>query len=61
LKSAYILYDDKEIMSNLRYFTKVDGVEKLIGAKANCASTGVKAPKSGYRVRLSWGSKRFKG
>lgn len=61
LKSAYILYDDKPIMKNMRYFNKVRSAKKLVGSQANCASTGVKAPNKGYRVRLLWGSKSFKG
>ena len=62
LRKAYIKYQDKVVMKDITFFSRVKSRTKLKnGTMANCASTGVKAPNGRYSVSLGWpgGRARF--
>lgn len=61
LRRSYIVYEDKKIMRDMTFFNRVKRESKLDGSLANCASTGIKAPKGGYSVNLGWASGSSKG
>lgn len=61
LSRSYVTYDDKKVMKNLNFFAKAKSARKLIGSTANCASTGVKAPRGEYTVWMNLGSGSFPG
>ncbi|HHI71892.1 MAG TPA: hypothetical protein ENJ91_12885 [Rhodobacteraceae bacterium] len=58
LRRAYIIYQDKKIMRDLRYFARVKRRSQLKTATANCRTTGVPAPKARFNVKLGWDAGR---
>ncbi len=61
LRRTYIVLNDTVIMRNMLFFKVAKTESELNTGLANCASTGVKAPKGGYSVRLRWDLGRAKG
>lgn len=57
LRRAFITYQDQKIMRNMTYFARVRTEAALDTAVANCASTGVAAPRT-WSVRLGWDAGR---
>ena len=55
MRRAFVTLEGKKILRDMRFFNIVKTSGSLApGAKANCADTGVKAPKKAYQVYLSW-------
>jgi hypothetical protein len=54
IRRIYVKYEGRKIMTDGRFFARVNIQSSLIGASANCASMGIAAPNGGYRVQLGW-------
>jgi hypothetical protein len=55
MRRAFVTLEGKKILRDLRFFNIVKTSDSLApGATANCANTGVDAPKKAYQVYLSW-------
>ena len=60
LRRAYIEYEGKKIMRDMRFFRKVKRRPREDWSQVNCASTNIKAPRSAYTVYLGWDAGRAK-
>ena len=58
MRKAYVKYNDKKILKDLRFFARVKSRSALKKATANCASTGVPVPRGRYHVELGWDAGR---
>lgn len=61
LSRAFVEYKDRKVMKNMTFFKNAKSMRKLMGSKANCATTGIKAPRGNYEVLLGWPGGSFKG
>lgn len=61
MRTVKIRYQDKIIMRDMSFFARAKRVSQLDKINANCASTGVAAPRGEYTVRLGWDRGSAKG
>ncbi|MEM9523647.1 MAG: hypothetical protein AAF982_06590 [Pseudomonadota bacterium] len=57
----YAVYQGRKIMRGMRFFKRVNSARKFDTTPANCALTGVRAPKAPFRVQLDLDPGRVKG
>jgi hypothetical protein len=53
LRKTHVIYDNKKILKDMRFFAVVKTRKGLDGAVANCATTGVPAPNN-WQLELRW-------
>ena len=61
MRRTYIVYNEQVILRNMLFFRSAKSVSDLNAGNAHCASTGIKAPKGRYNVRLRWDRGSAKG
>lgn len=62
LASMEVLLDGKRIHRNIRFFTKHQSPDSLVGGEAACVSTGVKTPRGkGHKVKMKMGRNTIRG
>jgi hypothetical protein len=54
MRQASITLNDRKIMTDMSYFTKVRRAKDLASATATCRSSGIRAPKGPFEVFLEW-------
>ena len=54
MRLAYLTLDDRKIMTDISFFTKVRRAADLRSAQATCRSSGHAAPQGEFTVYLEW-------
>lgn len=60
LRTVFIQYDGAVIMRDMSFFARAPSEARLDTTHANCASTGVTAPRQPFGVSLHWWAKQVK-